>query len=311
MTSFLTAKSDSPEFASKQLKDKLVSFVATDLRPCTAVEGEGFLSLCQTLVEYGAKYGQFDVRKSMPCRTTTSRHVDPIVNVIKKQVKEELQKARFIALTSDGWTDDFRKVSYITVTASYFDSNMQLYSRILNTGEVEERKTEDVLGKAVSVVMAEYGFSLGNITIVTDNAANMVAAFRDRCCCMSCFAHCLNLVMIDGRGIESEGFETLLTNCKAVVRHFKHTGLQRKLKRTLKQECPTRLNSTYTMLESILSHYDEMHGILKKRIELKYLYAVDIYTLFQIVNFFEHFRVASEKACSNSRPTLHFVLPLY
>ena len=215
MTSFLTAKSDLPEFAPKQLKDKLVCFVSTDLRPFTAVEGEGFLSLCQTLVEYGAKYGQFDVGKNMPCRTTISKHVDPIVNVVKKQVKEELQKARFIALTSDGWTDDFRKVSYITVTASYFDSSMQLYSRILNTGEVEERKTADVLGKVVSDVMAEYGFTLGNITIVTDNAVNLVAAFRDHCYCIFCFAHCFNLVMIDVLGVESEGFETLLTNCKS------------------------------------------------------------------------------------------------
>ena len=65
------------------------------------------------------------------------------------------------------------------------------------------------------------------------------------------------------------------------------------------------------MLESILSRYDEVHGILEKRKDLKYLYAVDKDTLFQVVNFLEHFRVASEKACSDSRPTLHFVLPLY
>ena len=157
---------------------------------------------------------------------------------------------------------------------------MQLFSRILDTGEVGERKTADVLGKAVSDVMAQCGFTLGNITIVTVNAPNMVAAFRDRCCHISCFAHCLNLVMIDVLGVESEGFETLLTNCKSLVQHFKHTGLQRKLKRTLKQEYSTRWNSTYTMLESILSQYDEVHGILEKRKELKYLYAVNKYTLF-------------------------------
>ena len=94
MTSFSTAKSDLPEFASKQLKDKLVSFFATDLRPFTAVEGEGFLSLCHTLVEYGAKFGQFDARKNMPSRTTISRHVDPIVNVVKKTSERRIAESQ-------------------------------------------------------------------------------------------------------------------------------------------------------------------------------------------------------------------------
>jgi hypothetical protein len=117
--------------------------------------------------------------------------------------------------------------------------------------------------------------------------------------------------MVDMLATENAEFQSLLTSCKSLVRHFKHTGLQRKLKRTLKQECPTRWNSIFTMLESILSQYDEVHDILSKRKELKYLYAIDKEVLSQIVSFLEHFKVASEKACSDSHPTLHFVVPLY
>ena len=42
---------------------------------------------------------------------------------------------------------------------------------------------------------SEFGFDIKNVTIVTGNAANKVAAFR--CLRLSCFAHCLNLVMVD------------------------------------------------------------------------------------------------------------------
>jgi hypothetical protein len=310
MTSY-TQKSDLSNVAAKHLKDKMVAFVATDLRPFKAVEGTGFLELCQTFVDLGAKYGHFDVQKNLPSRMSVSRHVDPMVNEVKECVKKELQDAKFIALTSDGWTDDFRKISYITVTASYFNSKLELCSRILNTGEVEERKTADVLGRIVAEVVEDYGFNIANVTIVTDNATNMVAAFRNRCCRLSCFAHCLNLVMVDVLAAENTDFQSLLTACKLLVRHFKHTGLQRKLKRTLKQECPTRWNSTYIMLESILSQYDEVYDVLSKRKELKFMHAIDKDTLSHVVNFLEHFKIASEKACSDRYPSLHFVVPLY
>ena len=46
--------------------DKMVHFVTTDLRPFKAVEGAGFLDLCQTLVDMGAKNDHFDVQKNLP-----------------------------------------------------------------------------------------------------------------------------------------------------------------------------------------------------------------------------------------------------
>ena len=107
-----------------------------------------------------------------------------------------------------------------------------------------------MLGRVVPEVVEEYGFDIANIAIVTNNAANKVAAFHDRCCHRSCFAHCLNLVMVDILATENGDFQSLLTRYKSLVRHFKLAGLQNKLDRTLKQECPTRWNSTYIMVES-------------------------------------------------------------
>lgn len=160
-------------------------------------------------------------------------------------------------------------------------------------------------------VIKSFGFDYSQVTIVTDNASNMIAAFRDRCSRVSCFAHCLNLVVTDMMGVENVDFQTMITNCKVLVRHFKHTGLQQKMRKTLKQECPTRWNSTYTMLDAILTQYDEVHDILSGRKELRYLYAIDKDLLASVVSFLEHFKTASEKVCADSRPTLQLVVPVY
>ena len=77
----------------------------------------------------------------------------------------------------------------------------------MNTKEVEECKTADVLGRVISKVVKEYRFDIANIEIVIDNAANTVTAFHYRCCSLSCFAHCLNLVTVDVVAIENGDFQ--------------------------------------------------------------------------------------------------------
>ena len=88
--------------------------------------------------------------------------------------------------------------------------------------------------------------------------------------------------------VKNSQFQALMTGCKNLVCHFKHTGLQRKLSKTLKQECPTRWNSTYLMLESIVEQYDSIHDILKERSELRFLYAVDQDLLKEVCSFLKH-----------------------
>ena len=72
-------------------------------------------------------------------------------------LKKDLLNSKYIALTSDGWTDDFRKISYLTVAAHFFDNEVNLHSTSLSTAEVEERKTTEVLYKCVAQVVEEFG----------------------------------------------------------------------------------------------------------------------------------------------------------
>jgi len=125
------------------------------------------------------------------------------------------------------------------------------------------------------------------------------------------FCPLLNLVVQEMLKVDNADFQTMMSNCKVLVRHFKHSGLQNKLDRTLKQDCPTRWNSTYIMLESILEQYDKVYDILSERRELRFLYAVDKDLLIAVTDFLKHFKVASEKICSDKSVTIHLVVPLH
>ena len=99
--------------------------------------------------------------------------------------------------------------------------------------------------------------------------SNMVKAmsdggFED----LGCFAHTLQLVIHDGI-FSQRAIKDSLAICRNIVGHFKRSPLaysQLKIiqgnlqlpKHNLKQDTPTRWNSTYYMLEAILEHLQPM-----------------------------------------------------
>lgn len=58
------------------------------------------------------------------------------------------------------------------------------------------------------------------------------------------------------------------------------------------------------------TQYDSIQNLLQERKELKYIYCLDKNLLEAVLEFLEPFKVASEKACVDSAPTLHLVVPL-
>ena len=70
--------------------------------------------------------------------------------------------------------------------------------------------------------------------------------------------------MVDVLATEQPDLQTMLVNFKTLVLHFKHMGLQHELKQTLKLECPTKWNSTFFMLDSMLFQHDEVQNIFYK-----------------------------------------------
>lgn len=98
---------------------------------------------------------------------------------------------------------------------------------------------------------------------VTDNAKNMVAAMRFlEMEPLVCFAHTIQLALNDAKA-ETPGFSNTMKKVRTIIGHYKHSSKATERLRTISkarghtflellQDCKTRWNSEYLMLERLL-----------------------------------------------------------
>ena len=104
-------------------------FILLDLRPFKAVEGEGFISLCQSLINIGVsrkhKVTLSEVKQAVPVATTISRRiVARLRRDLKQRVQGLLEKSPSAsALTFDGWTDKIRSRQWLGITLHFWSDD--------------------------------------------------------------------------------------------------------------------------------------------------------------------------------------------
>lgn len=109
---------------AKQITDAIMRVISLDLRPFNLVTGRGFLHLLNVL-EPGYK---------VPHRTTFSRQCLPNhYHIVKTFVAAYLKTVSHMSIAYDLWTDDFKKLSYITVICHFVDSDWKMRSFVLGT----------------------------------------------------------------------------------------------------------------------------------------------------------------------------------
>ena len=181
---------------------------------------------------------------------------------VKQQLMAKLQKAEFIALTSDGWTSRATK-SFITTTVHVMSEDWNLEDYVLSTSEIEKAHTADNLAVQLVETAKAWSIDLSKSTVTTDNAANIVLAV-EKCnvlCHVRCVAHILNLPV--QKSFKSQNVARVLGRVRAVVGFFHRSSTASAiLRKTLTQlELPelkpvmdvvTRWNSTYEMLKRYL-----------------------------------------------------------
>jgi hypothetical protein len=96
-----------------------------------------------------------------------------------------------------------------------------------------------------------------------------------------------------------------------LVTYFKHSSLNSRLKKSLKQEVETRWNSKLEMLESINDQLETISEILSERNELGRIEKIDVNVLQILINFLKKFWEASNFLEGSKYPTLHMVIPWY
>ena len=199
------------------------------------------------MIKIGHKYGDVPVDTILPCATTVSRHLRGVVEKEKAAVEMKLKEAVTFGLTTDSWTSDLTSKQYITVTIHFLDRNWKMKSLILATREADERHTADNVRKLIRNILDEYGAYRNGIIYVTDNAANMKAAFKEEVW-LGCSGHNLNLVLSHGlqqskKAEDNELNEApeevtdLISTCKELVTLAKRTKINQQLEKNTQAVC--------------------------------------------------------------------------
>lgn len=173
-----------------------------------------------------------------------------------------------------------------------------------------ERSTAEKILNKTTAILAEYQLTLSEkVTVVTDRGSNMIKAFENynHICCSNHLLH--NVLEKSFKDVAA--FQTIIEECKNLVKYFKKASINHQLKTTLKSLCTTRWNTVYYMLESILKNFTEINNILQQKSEINRITFINAnYNIIkEIVSFLNHFEKISTKIEGSSYPTLHFVIP--
>ena len=229
--------------------------VALDSQPFSVVEDSGFVSLLK----------EIEPRYTIPSRKYVTETVLPrIVKGVTDEVRKEVQCVEWYSFSTDIWSTEVSSDCLLSLTVHWLTKKFEKKEAVLHAQPLPGRHTGEVLSREYHNMLAKWNIKPEQVhLIIRDNASNMVKAmsdggFED----LGCFAHTPQLVIHDGI-FSQRAIKDALAICQNIVGHFKRSPLayshlkiiQDNLqlpKHNLKQDTPTRWNSTYFMLEVIL-----------------------------------------------------------
>ena len=314
ITGFVQTDSVSPAIRRTVMRATLY-MIAHDAQPFSVVEDKGFMKLAQTLIDTGAKHGKIDADVLFYDRTSLSKtHLPNLFNEKVEELKQKLTLAHYAGITTDHWTDDMVKNSYQAFSIHYLTEEFQLNSTCLGVYEFTESKTATAIkAKTIEILRSVLPPTLiPNVAFVTDNAANIKAAYKSDTR-ISCAGHNLNLVVTNAlKSGATAPVNEIISVAKSVVGYFKHSGHNKDLDHTLKQDVSVRWNSQFFMLQSLHNEMDNVIAILEKEKQydkLELLQNLDKQLLKSIIDFLHPFHTATVQLSLEIEPTFHRVWP--
>lgn len=139
-----------------------------DLCPFTSIARTGFLKLANKLIQIGNQHGNIRAESILPHPTTISNRLKFVVAEKSAEMKSQLQEIskQGVAVTTDIWTDDYKKTSFLGVNVHFIDSG-SLKERTVTVAEIED-KTAVNIHKMLEETLIEYGIEMKNAVFVTD-----------------------------------------------------------------------------------------------------------------------------------------------
>lgn len=139
--------------------------------PVSTVENTLFRNLVVTL----------DNRYQIPGRKKVNRLISDLRHQLDTKMKQLLLEAKRITVTTDLWTK-CDLTPFMGVTAHFYNrKDHQRYNVVLALRELPHPHTGDNIYNALIDVLNDWGVDISKVfKAVTDNAANMIKAFRDQ-----------------------------------------------------------------------------------------------------------------------------------
>lgn len=221
MTSvFASAPSETVSLTAKDNKSlfirRLSLMCCRDLNPFSIVDKPGFRSF---LLQTGVVKDFNDI----PDRSSVSRGgLDSVYDSTLQAVMQVIQTSpHVVSMTTDMWTDNYKRRSYITFTLHFCNDDFALKSVMLKTVVFTCQHTGENIKEEMMKTAAEFGLDSKKIIYVTDNGSNVVKACKlagvER---LGCIAHGVhNLITIDGIS-KTKLLQRIVSDVKDIVHTF-------------------------------------------------------------------------------------------
>jgi len=187
-----------------------------DLSPFSIVNKPGFRTF---LLQTGVVKESDDIpdRSSVSCGG-----LDSVYDLTLQAVKQLIQSSpHAVSMTTDMWTDNYRRRSYATFTLHFCNAELELKSVMLKTVLFAGRHTAENIKQEMMKTAAEFALESKQIVYVTDTGSNIVKACKlaevERIGCVAHGVH--NLITVDGI-LKTEKLTKIVSDVKAIVHTF-------------------------------------------------------------------------------------------
>lgn len=175
--------------AQHTLNRQFTLWLCCDLLPFATVKKKGFQDFWKETIGNKAE---------LPSTTTVSvGALNDTYICFKNRLIEVLSKAsKYGSMTFDFWTDNHKRLSYITYTYHYMDE-WTIKTFVLKTAAFGQSTISENVKFDFETTLDEFQLTEKKITIVTDNGGNMIRACRLlNVMRMPCIAHCIHSLIM-------------------------------------------------------------------------------------------------------------------